>query len=85
MLPSAVDADKIIKAVAKELQSHKWDTYVEGGIPIAQGGKGVVVPGCPRCEKRIHTMGGFMDYLTEDVLSGAIEAALYGREPGEEG
>jgi hypothetical protein len=35
---------------------------------VAQGGKGVVVPGCPACKKRIATMSRFLDHLTDDVL-----------------
>jgi len=32
---------------------------------IAQGGKGVVVPGCPACKKKIYTMAQFTDRLVE--------------------
>jgi len=35
---------------------------------IAQGGRGVVVPGCPACMKRINTMSQFLDHLADDVL-----------------
>jgi hypothetical protein len=35
---------------------------------IAQGGNGVVTPGCPACRKRLFTMANFMDHLADDVL-----------------
>jgi len=35
---------------------------------VAQGGKSVVVPGCPACRKRLFTMANFMDHLADDVL-----------------
>jgi hypothetical protein len=30
---------------------------------MANGGPGVVVPGCPACRKRLFTMQNFMDVL----------------------
>jgi len=36
--------------------------------PVAEGGKGVVVSGCPICKKRINTMTQFLDHLTNDVM-----------------
>jgi hypothetical protein len=35
---------------------------------VAQGGKGIVVPGCPLCKKRINTMPQFLDHLADDAL-----------------
>jgi hypothetical protein len=35
---------------------------------MANGGPGVVVPGCPVCRKRLFTMANFMDHLADDVL-----------------
>jgi hypothetical protein len=40
---------------------------------IAQGGKGVVVPGCPTCRTRINTMNQFLRHLTEDAMHALIE------------
>jgi hypothetical protein len=39
---------------------------------MAEGGKGVVVPGCPTCRKRINTMAQFLDHVADDVLPGLI-------------
>ena len=41
---------------------------------VAQGGNGVVTPGCPACRKRLFTMANFMDHLADDVLPRLIES-----------
>jgi hypothetical protein len=65
---TAVDADAIIAAVQSEFQCHTWDFFVTEPPSVAQGGKGVVVPGCPACRKRLNTLGQFVDHLSRDVL-----------------
>jgi hypothetical protein len=35
---------------------------------MAEGGKGVVVPGCPTCKKKFQTAPQFIDHITDDVL-----------------
>jgi hypothetical protein len=40
---------------------------------MANGGPGVVVPGCPACKKRLFTMDNFLDHLCEDVLPGLLD------------
>jgi hypothetical protein len=47
---------------------HTFDTFVDTPPSIAQGGNGVVTPGCPACRKRLFTMANFMDHLADDVL-----------------
>jgi hypothetical protein len=45
---------------------------------VAQGGNGVVTPGCPACRKRLFKMANFVDHLEfvnhleEDVLTDLI-------------
>ena len=46
---------------------------VENPPSVAQGGKGVVVPGCLACKKRINTMSQFLDHLADDVMPALIE------------
>jgi hypothetical protein len=41
-------------------------------IPMAEGGNGVVTPGCPACRKRLFTMANFMDHLADDVRATPI-------------
>jgi hypothetical protein len=40
---------------------------------MANGGPGVVVPGCPACRKRLFTMANFMDHLADDVLPALLD------------
>jgi hypothetical protein len=37
-----------------------------------QSGRGVVVPGCSLCRKRLNTSSQFVDHLANDVLPAAI-------------
>jgi hypothetical protein len=39
---------------------------------MAQGGRGVIVPGCPACKKLLQTIPHFLDHLTEDILPKVI-------------
>jgi hypothetical protein len=52
---------------AKE-QDYEWSQP-----RMAQGGTGVVVPGCPACRKRIQTVAQFLDHLTDDVLPSLLD------------
>jgi hypothetical protein len=70
-----------LREAQAELSRHTFDTFVDEPPSMAQGGKGVVVPGCPACSKRFQTMDQFMWHLTEDVLPEIFRM----REVGEEG
>jgi hypothetical protein len=59
---------ELLRALQKEIRRHTFDTFVENPPSMAEGGKGVVVPGCSACQKRIHTMAKFVDHLADDVL-----------------
>ncbi|HXN24600.1 MAG TPA: hypothetical protein VOA41_17830 [Candidatus Dormibacteraeota bacterium] len=69
----------ILQAAQDELKRHTWDTFVEDPPSIAQGGHGVVVPGCTVCKKRINTTSQFVEHLANDVLPGIIERAIQGQ------
>jgi hypothetical protein len=47
---------ELLRAIQQEIQRHDFSHFVENPPSVAQGGKGVVVPGCPACKKRINTM-----------------------------
>jgi hypothetical protein len=47
--------------------------FVDEPPSVAQGGKGVVVSGCPACRKRINTMTQFLDHLTQDAMPALIK------------
>jgi hypothetical protein len=66
----------ILKAAQRELSRHSWEHFVDNPPSIAQGGNGVVVPGCPACSKTINTTNGFIEHLANDVLPGILETAV---------
>jgi hypothetical protein len=59
---------ELLQALQTEIRRHDFSTFVDAHPTMANGGPGVVVPGCPACQKRINTMANFMDHLTDDVL-----------------
>ena len=65
-----------IAALQHELDRHTWDTFIDDPAPIAQGGKGVVVMGCPACRVRLYTHSQFMRHLTQDVLPRGVQKAV---------
>src|SRR5690242_21352564 len=64
---------ELLRALQTEIRRHTFDTFVDQPPSIAQGGKGVVYPGCPACRKRLFTMQNFMDHLAEDVLPNLVQ------------
>jgi len=63
----------LLRAIQQEIHRHDFSYFVDQPPSVAQGGKGVVVPGCPTCRKRINTMNGFLRHLTEDAMPALIE------------
>jgi hypothetical protein len=63
-----MDRQQLLAALETEMRRHTFDHFVDEPPSAAQGGKGVVVPGCPACKKRLNTMNQFMDHLMIDVL-----------------
>jgi hypothetical protein len=63
----------LLRALQSEIRRHTFDTFVDQPPSVAQGGNGVVTPGCPTCRKRLFTMQNFMDHLAEDVLPAVVE------------
>jgi hypothetical protein len=68
-----VKKSELLRALQKEILRHDFDTFVDDPPSIAQGGRGVVVPGCPACRKRLQTMNQFMHHLAEDAMPALIE------------
>lgn len=58
----------LLAALQAEIRRHDFSTFLSETPSVAQGGKGVVHPGCPACRKKIYTMAQFMDHLADDVL-----------------
>jgi hypothetical protein len=67
---AAMDATDLIAAVPRELEKHRWNYFVHNPIAMADGGKGVVVPGCPTCFKRLNTSSRLTDHICRDAVPG---------------
>ena len=63
----------LLRALQQEIRRHDFNYFVDQPPSIAQGARGVVVPGCPACMKRINTMSQFLDHLADDVMPALIE------------
>ena len=59
---------ELLRALQSEIRRHDFSTFLTEKPSMAEGGPGVVVPGCPACKKRLQTMANFMDHLADDVL-----------------
>jgi hypothetical protein len=55
---------KLLAALQSEIRRHNFSTFYK---------KGVVVPGCPPCGKRLNTHRQFIDHLAEEVLPGLLD------------
>jgi hypothetical protein len=63
----------LLAAIQKEIQRHDLSYFVSDPPSVAQGGRGVVVAGCPACRKRLNTIIQFLDHLTNDAMPPLIE------------
>jgi hypothetical protein len=67
-----VQKSVLLRELQKEIHRHDLSTFIDEPPSGAQGGRGVVVPGCPACKKRFGTVPQFVDHLTNDVLPAII-------------
>jgi hypothetical protein len=51
-------------------------TYQVRDKSIAEGGRGVVIPGCEPCKKRINTEAQLLQHLADDVLPVILRKAF---------
>jgi len=63
-----MNKSELLHALQVEIRRHNFDTFVDNPPSVAQGGKGVVVPGCTICRKRFHTSSQFLDHIADDVV-----------------
>jgi hypothetical protein len=68
-----VQKSALLSAIQTEIQKHDFSYFVDEPPSVAQGGKGVVVAGCPACKKRINTMQQFLDHLTKDAIPALLD------------
>ena len=74
-----------MRAIQNEILSHDFGTYVENPPCVAQGGRGVVVPGCTTCNKRANTTTQFLEHIAKDAIPRLIDGLSQGiRETGKE-
>jgi hypothetical protein len=64
---------ELFAALKTEIHRHDFSHFVDEPPAVAQGGRGVVVPGCPACRKRFQTMPQFLDHITDDVLPRVLD------------
>jgi len=76
---SNVQKSLLLAAIQKEIQRHDLSYFVDEPPSVAQGGRGVVVSGCPTCKKRINTVPQFLDHLTNDVMPALIDRLVAGK------
>jgi len=55
-----VQKSVLLRLVQQEILRHDFSYFVDEPPSMVHGGKGVVVPGCPACKKRINTMNQFL-------------------------
>jgi hypothetical protein len=54
-----VQKSVLLRELQKEIRRHDLSTFVDEPPSVAQGGKGVAVPGCPCCRKRFGMIRSF--------------------------
>jgi len=64
---------KLLAEIQAEIYRHDFGTFVDQPPSVAQGGKGVVVAGCPACRKRLQSMNYFLDHLAKDVMPALLD------------
>jgi hypothetical protein len=68
-----VQKSTLLAAIQKEIQRHDLSYFVDEPPSVGEGGRGVVVSGCPSCRKRLNTVSQFLDHLTNDALPPLID------------
>jgi hypothetical protein len=63
----------LLRYFQTEIRKHHWDTFVIDPPSVADGGRGVVYPGCLTCQKVINTTPEYLNHLCQDVIPKLIE------------
>ena len=71
---------ELIAAIQKEILRHDFGTYVENPPSVAQGGGGVVVPGCATRNRRANTTTQFLEHIAKDAIPQLIGKLSQGKE-----
>ena len=63
----------LLAAIQQEIHRHDFSHFVDNPPSVAQGGRGIVVSGCPACRKRINSMSQFLDHLANDAMPSLLD------------
>jgi hypothetical protein len=63
----------LLAAIQQEIHRHDFSHFVDERRYVAEGGKGVVVAGCPACRKRLASMAQFIDHLANDAMPALMD------------
>ena len=64
---------ELLRAIQNEIRRHDFDTFSDEPPSVAQGGRGIVTPGCVTCKKKLFTTPEYIDHICNDVLPKLIE------------
>ena len=62
-----------LAALPAEIHRHDFSHFIDEPPSIAEGGKGVVMLGCPACKVRINTTSQFLDHLANDAMPALLD------------
>jgi hypothetical protein len=68
--------ETLLKEAQEEIMRHHWDTFCTQPLSIAEGGKGVIVPGCVACKNLLYTNNQYLSHLALDVRPQIINRVL---------
>jgi hypothetical protein len=68
-----VQKSVLLAAIQKEIHRHDFLYFIDVPPSVAQGGRGVVVAGCPACKKWINTMQQFLDHFAKDAMPALLD------------
>jgi hypothetical protein len=71
-----VKRSEFIFQLQQELRKHRFETFVNEPLSVAEGGRGIVAPGCTLCRVRMNTTTAFLEHLVFEVLPGVVEKIL---------
>jgi hypothetical protein len=63
----------LLAAIQQEIHRHDFSHFIENPPSQAEGGKGVVVAGCPPCRKRLNSMNQFLEHLAFDAMPALLD------------
>jgi hypothetical protein len=72
----------LLAAIQQEIHRHDFSHFIDEPPSVAEGGKGVVVGGCPACRRRINSMTQFLDHLANDAMPALLDRLAEGQAHG---